>query len=414
MSGVINLARCALRTIGSRVGRAATRLTVILTVAALPAAVQAKATASALSGAPVTAGNWDLPAQRAVLRAGLMHNISLSNFAGSQPLSGAQASSAMAALAVTFADPLSPTNFPLPATRRLQAPTVTLAGFDALVVGQVGLGSVAAHVEAAASAAGLAPPPYFGTEVVARFIGLRYTHPVGSEQLALFPTDPITRAEAAWSLARLLATGSGSVAYARSALSSFQLPTLTANERVALRIAASRIGYPYIWGGTTDDTSDGLPHGGFDCSGFVWRVFKFSGLPWGKQILGRTAAQMAGEIARRQRLPASKLLPGDLLFFGTAGPRGVATEASIVHTGIYIGNNWVINSDGQGVSVLPLRGSWLGNEFAWGRRVIPAAGASTAPVPTPPASTTPTGTTTTPSPGTGSPSASGTGSGVGL
>jgi cell wall-associated NlpC family hydrolase len=177
-----------------------------------------------------------------------------------------------------------------------------VARFDALVVGQTGLGAVAAHVQAGAAAAGLAPPPYFGTEVVARLLGLRYTHPVGSEQLALFPTDRITRAEAAWSLAQLLANGSWSIASARSTLTSFQLPALTAEERAALRVAVSRIGYPYIWGGTTDDTSDGLPHGGFDCSGFVWRVFKLSGLSWGSQILGRTAAQMAGEIPRGQRL----------------------------------------------------------------------------------------------------------------
>jgi hypothetical protein len=29
---------------------------------------------------------------------------------------------------------------------------------------------------------------------------------------------------------------------------------LGSNELQALRIAVSRIGYPYVWGGTTDDT----------------------------------------------------------------------------------------------------------------------------------------------------------------
>jgi hypothetical protein len=31
----------------------------------------------------------------------------------------------------------------------------------------------------------------------------------------------------------------------------------------------------------------------------------------------------------------------------------------------------VVHSSGQGVYVLPLRGSWLGDQFAWGRRVLP-------------------------------------------
>jgi hypothetical protein len=71
--------------------------------------------------------------------------------------------------------------------------------FDALVVDQLGLADVSSHVQAVAASAGLAPPAYFGTEVVARYLGLRYDHPAGTDQLELFPTDPITRAEAAWS-----------------------------------------------------------------------------------------------------------------------------------------------------------------------------------------------------------------------
>ena len=107
-----------------------------------------------------------------------------------------------------------------------------------------------------------------------------------------------------------------------------------------------------------------------DCSGFVWRVFKLSGLPWGNQIGGRTAAQMAQEIPRRQRLHMSQLKPGDILFFGTAHFNSTATEQNVIHTGIYLGDNWVIHSSSQGVYVLPLKGGWLGDSFAWGRRVI--------------------------------------------
>jgi cell wall-associated NlpC family hydrolase len=248
---------------------------------------------------------------------------------------------------------------------------VTVTKFDAMVVDQLGLRSVAAHVQSAATSAGLAPPSYFGTEVVARFLGFRYDHPGGTDQLELYPYNPVTRAEAAWTLARVMDFGStGDVPYAQQTLSAFRLPKMSSGQVGALQIAVSRIGYPYVYAGTTDDTSDGLAHGGFDCSGFVWRVFKLSGSQWGAAITGRSAAQMAGEIPRSQRLRMNQLAPGDILFFGTAHFTSAATESDITHTGIYLGDNWVIHSSSQGVSVDQLSGGWLGSSFAWGRRVI--------------------------------------------
>ena len=254
--------------------------------------------------------------------------------------------------------------------------SVSVVRFDALVVDQLGLADVASHVQSVAASAGLKPPAYFGTEVVARYLGLRYDHPAGTDQLELFPTDPITRAEAAWSLAQVASFGSWNVDGARESLMSFALPALSGGQRQALTIAVSRIGYPYVYAGESDTAEPASwmwgpqAHGGFDCSGFVWRVFKLSGLPWGNEIGGRTAAQMAQEIPQSQRLHASQLRPGDLLFFGTAHFTSRATEQNVIHTGIYLGDNWVIHSSGQGVYVEPLEGSWLGDEFAWGRRVI--------------------------------------------
>ncbi|MFZ1992523.1 MAG: NlpC/P60 family protein [Solirubrobacteraceae bacterium] len=101
-------------------------------------------------------------------------------------------------------------------------------------------------------------------------------------------------------------------------------------------------------------------------------MFKVSGLPRGRTIGGRTAAQMAQEIPHRDRLRYDQLRPGDLLFSGSAHFNSTATEANVIHTGIYLGDNWVIHSSGQRVYVLPLRGSWLGDQFAWGRRVLPS------------------------------------------
>jgi cell wall-associated NlpC family hydrolase len=316
--------------------------------------------------AAVTPANWSSAQQHQVVETGLMRDLGRS-FGGANRLSAAQANAAMVALGLR----LQSAGYE-PAAQAVSGAKspVTVAGFDAMLVEQVGLGDVAAHVQAAAVGAGLRPPAYFGSETVARFLELRYEHPVGGEQLDLFPYDPITRAEAAWSLAQLLGFDAWNGSSTRQALSGFELPPMTAPERQALRVAVARIGYPYVWGGTTDDTSDGRAHGGYDCSGFAWRVFKLSGLPSGQQIQGRTAAEQAGEIRNSERLLRSQLEPGDLLFFGSAHFTSKATEKNIIHEGIYLGDNWVIHSSGQGVYVQPLEGGWLGTAFAWGRRVL--------------------------------------------
>jgi cell wall-associated NlpC family hydrolase len=312
------------------------------------------------ASARLTLGNWDPSAQRTVLHAGVMTNLP-DGFHGERALRAAQADRALAALR----DRLG-----LTGTVTVRDP-VRVIDLDRAIVDQFGLASTAAFIEAQTMRAGLRPPGFYGSEVVARFLGLRYDHPAGTDNLELFPTDTITRAEAAWSLARALGEGSWAASDAQDTFASYRLPAMDSAQRDALRIAVSRIGYPYVWGGTTDDTSDGLAHGGFDCSGFVWRVFKVSGLPWGRLIGGRTAAQMAGEIPRSQRLRMRSLRPGDILFFGTASFTARATESNVYHAGIYLGDNWVIHSSDQGVYVLPLAGSWLGDSFAWGRRVLP-------------------------------------------
>jgi cell wall-associated NlpC family hydrolase len=372
-----------------------------LYTAALAVAAALAGPAHALAATP-TLADWDTAQQRQVVKAGLLRNAG-NSFQGGVPISAQQANSAMSALLGWLQSPKGKDVLPLPAPTAAppaSAPTptgggstapatstttsftaklpkahiatgpVTVVDFDRLIVDQLGLASVAAHVQSATAAVGLKPPSYYGTEVLARYLGLRYDHPAGTDQLELYPYDPITRAEAAWSLAQVLGFSSWNVSSANETLSAYELPAMTADELEALRIAVSRIGYPYVWGGTTDNTADGLAHGGFDCSGFAWRVFKVSGLPWGQEIQGRTAAQQAGEIPKRDRLHINQLKPGDLLFFGTAHFNSTATESNVIHEGIYLGDNWVIHSSDQGVYVLPLKGSWLGDQFAWGRRVI--------------------------------------------
>lgn len=310
------------------------RLSIVAAVVALTAAPSAHA---------ATRGSWNLAEQERVAAAGVLERLGDGRFHGERALTGAQLSRALG--------------------RRVPGKTVSVTAFDAHLVAQLGLADVAAHVQREARRAGLSPPRYFGTEVVARFMGLRTNHK--RDALELYPHEPITRAEAAHSLAVTL-DNRWAAEHARARLSSFTLPRYRGQTRRALRVAAAKIGMPYVWGGETDRPSYGQVHGGYDCSGFVWRVFKLSGHAAGRRIGGRTAAQMAGE--DRRRLRAEAVRPGDLLFFGSAGFRSRATEAGVDHVGIALSADWMIHSSGQGVYVSPLderRG-----RFSWARRVL--------------------------------------------
>jgi cell wall-associated NlpC family hydrolase len=99
-------------------------------------------------------------------------------------------------------------------------------------------------------------------------------------------------------------------------------------------------------------------------------VFKLSGLPAGRRIRGRTAAQQAGEIPRSQRLPLDRINPGDLLFFGPAGFGDRATEHGIDHMGIALSRDFMIHASRQGVHVSSLAEGWHRRAFSWGRRVL--------------------------------------------
>lgn len=312
------------------------------------------------AGKRLTSANWNASEQRLVVGDAVMSEVG-AGFGGAGRLTDQVESTALAAIAVHL--DLEPIAF------QAGAP-ITVVRFDALLVDQVGLGDVAEHVQQAATDAGLAPPSYFGTEVVARYLGLRYNHPAHEDALELYPRDQITRAEAAHSFAAVLGLEEWALTGAREALSSFSLPQYSSAQRSILRLAVSKIGMPYVWGGTTDNTADGLEHGGYDCSGFAWRVYKLSGSSWGKQIHGRTAAEQAGEIPKSQRVRLEGVQPGDLLFFGSAHFNSRATEANVIHEGIALSDQWAIHSSDQGVYVLPLSSGWLAESFTWARRLL--------------------------------------------
>jgi cell wall-associated NlpC family hydrolase len=336
--------------------RLATSLLVLL--ASLVAAPAARAAASL--------GTWNVGEQRAVAGAGLLPRLADGALHGERALTPAQLAGSLQAVAARTGQP------PVTASVRARGP-VSVTMFDARLVAQLGLADVAAHVRGEARLAGLRPPATFGTEVVARFLGLRTNHPAAQEALERYPWDPITRAEAAHSLAEVLRFAGWELADARARLEAFALPAYAPRARTVLRAAVGKVGMPYVWGGETDGAGSWYgyqAHGGYDCSGLVWRLFKMTGNPAGAAIHGRTAAQMAGEVPRSARIRLNDIRPGDLLFFGSAGFGSAATERGITHVGIALSAQWMLHASSQGVYVSSLAEPRRRDAFAWARRVL--------------------------------------------
>jgi cell wall-associated NlpC family hydrolase len=259
---------------------------------------------------------------------------------------------------------------------------VTVSELDAALVHVLGLQDAATSFSRSLRAAGLTPSPRFGTETVVRLLGLRENHPAARDALERLPEDPATRAEAAYSVARLLRFRGTEADAVRALAASFLLPPLTPWQQRVLNTAFWFVGYPYIWGGESETRSGPYgeqAQGGFDCSGFAWRVYKLqpyagaSVLP--ETLRGRTTYVMSAEVPRAARIPMAALEPGDLMFFGSRGPRSKPRE--IDHMGIYAGSGWIVHSSRNGVALTTLSGSYL-TRFAWGRRPLAEAGLATA------------------------------------
>lgn len=371
-------------------------------VAVLPLAL-----AGVAAAAPSQRASWAKPQMTKVVEAGLMAK-SVPAFRGEQALTQGALEQVVAGLNARFAeaavvpDPApdpwpgdttstgttSATTTPAPAPAAPWQPydykaaepakAVTLAELDRVLVKALGLAPAAEKVRTALVRAGLKPPAHAGTETIARLIGLRFNHPAKEDDLELLPDEPVTRAEAAYSVAAALGFGADSQAWVTELASSLELPELSGWQRKILATAVHYVGYPYVWGGTspaTETPAGVTAPGGFDCSGFVWRVYKLTPYagsgPLASILRGRTTYQMSGEVGKAARIyKTQNLKPGDVLFFGR-GPRSKPGEVD--HTGIYLGGGWMVHSSGNGTTIVPFDG-WYARSFAWARRPLREAG----------------------------------------
>jgi cell wall-associated NlpC family hydrolase len=309
--------------------------------------------------------SWALPEIRTVVATGAM-GPSVDAFRPQDPLTRGELHAAFDVLGLATAAPPDPGRL------------VTIRELDARLVAAAGLMSASRSIRLGARDAGLLPPDLVGTETVARLLGLRVNHPQSQEWLELAPRQPATRAEAAYSLARVLALSDAQKTDVATLADAFTLPGLTEWQRAVLSRAVRFVGHPYVWAGMSEWRQTlyyGPAPGGFDCSGLVWRVYKLEPFPGpvalGELIRGRTTYSMSAEIRKADRIPLLLLQPGDLVFFGARGER--STPPEVHHMGIYAGNSWFVHSSGNGVTLQPLRG-WYLQRFAWGRRPLAEAG----------------------------------------
>ena len=319
-----------------------------------------------------SAKSWAAPQIASVVLAGVM-GPSVTSFRPDDALRRGELHAAILALGKPHQTPADPTRI------------VTMRELDAQLVAAAGLLPAARAIRLAAGAGGLDPIDMLGTETVARLLGLRLNHPQGSENLERAPKEPASRAEAAYSLAKLRTVDPSRIAAIQQLASSFAVPALTDLQREVLARALRFVGYPYVFAGMSEKTqklwSATAPGntitvpGGFDCSGFVWRIYKlqpFDDAPALAAVLrGRTSYAMSGEVARPQRIDPGALQPADVLFFGSRGPKSKPSEVG--HMGIYVGNGWFVHSSSGGVTLQPLQG-WYATTLAWARRPLAEAG----------------------------------------
>jgi len=213
---------------------------------------------------------------------------------------------------------------------------------------------------------------------LARWLDLHYNH--DDESLDFQKRAYINRDEMAYSLWKAKTLPSWKVDDAHL-FDDITLADASTGQHAFTQFALDWIGPPYIWGGEWNtSTGNGYccgtqPQGGYDCSGFVWWVLK-------KNEDGYNAAQfhpdykgwiiherVSHDMAKMapSKLTFGELVQGNLMFFAS---NGGSTWSDVDHVGIYLGNNWMINSTGGGPQLEWVGDGYYYDIFVFGRKVV--------------------------------------------
>jgi peptidoglycan DL-endopeptidase CwlO len=231
--------------------------------------------------------------------------------------------------------------------------SLRVAGF-----GTVGIGGVDAVIsDAQARALGfpagnaiVVSAPHARVAALVREIKTRMPHGAVVEPLVATSAQGTPAAAGVAGSSLAAGTAASAAANGRAALSMAELVAM-------LKAAASRVGYPYVWGGSGPTT--------FDCSGLVQWSFARAGV-----VMPRVAADQA---RTGPAIPFSRAQAGDLLFYHT----DPTAPDYISHVAIYLGKGLMIQAPepGENVQIVPVA---LGSEFAGVVRVSPAIAAQVA------------------------------------
>ncbi|MGE5633290.1 MAG: C40 family peptidase [Caulobacteraceae bacterium] len=147
-------------------------------------------------------------------------------------------------------------------------------------------------------------------------------------------------------------TSSGTTAARGNVTRTLTAATSSVSSEV-ISFAKKYLGVKYVWGGESPS--------GFDCSGFVYYVFKHFGFG-----MERTASSQASQ---GEKIGKSELKPGDLVFFDTNGGHN-----KINHVGIYIGGGKFIQSSSGSsahkVVISNLTSGFYADAYMTARRLI--------------------------------------------
>ncbi|SFV69960.1 NLP/P60 family protein [hydrothermal vent metagenome] len=122
------------------------------------------------------------------------------------------------------------------------------------------------------------------------------------------------------------------------------------SNNLVVREAYKYLGKPYKYGATGPNR--------FDCSGFVYTVYKNLGITIPRT--SREQSQIQGK-----KLSKNELRAGDLVFFDTS------LKGHVNHVGIYLGHGKFIHaSSGKAFSVtISDINAWYRDKFRWGKRI---------------------------------------------
>ncbi len=136
------------------------------------------------------------------------------------------------------------------------------------------------------------------------------------------------------------ATSSSTGTVSTTSVSTAPAANVSYNVDKLISTAKSLNGTRYVWGGATTS--------GFDCSGFIYYVYKQAGMD-----ISRTSA--AGYFDRSYYVNSPQV--GDLVFFEGTYKSGIS------HMGIFIGNNQFIHASSSGVQITSLSNSYWSKHF---------------------------------------------------